>query len=135
MSAFSSWFEQAIGGWINGVAIATTPTALELRLHTASPLDDYSGAAEVGGGLGYVAQVITLTLGGAIVGTGSTLTNNNLLVFGPATGAWGSITHWSIHGTAGDLNFYFYGAFLAAKAIIAGDSYTVPIGTLDILIR
>lgn len=135
MVAFSAWLEQAIGGYITGVPIATTPTALALRLHTADPLDDYSGAAEVGLGLGYVQQVIAITVGGAITGVGSTLTNSNLIVFGPATGPWGSITHWSIHGTAGDTNFYFYGAFLAAQAVIAGGSYNVPIGTLNILIR
>lgn len=135
MTAFSGWFQEAIANWARGTALATTPSALELRLHTASPLDDYSGAAEVGGGLGYAAQVITFSAPVTVLGVGSTISNSNLIVFGPATGAWGSITNWSVHGTAGDTNFYFYGAFLAAKAIIAGDSYTVPIGTLDILIR
>ncbi|HUT64275.1 MAG TPA: hypothetical protein VMZ04_10010, partial [Anaerolineae bacterium] len=66
---------------------------------------------------------------------GSTSTNTGNIIFGPATGAWGSITHWSIHGSAGDLNFYFFGAFLAAKAVIAGDGYTIPNGTLSILVR
>ena len=134
MAAFSQWFEQAIINFTRGTAIATTPTALEIRLHTSDPLDDYSGAA-VPVAMGYVNQAIVLGAPGSIVGTGSKTTNTANIIFGPATGVWGSITHWSIHGTAGDTNFYFYGAFLAAKAIIAGDSYTIPTGTLEITVR
>ena len=135
MSAFSQWFERAIINWTRGTALATPPTALEIRLHTTDPLDDYSGATEVGGGLGYVKQAITMGAPASIVGTGSTMLNVGNIIFGPATGAWGSISHWSIHGSAGDTNFYFFGKFLASKAIITGDSYTIPDGTLEILVR
>ena len=135
MSAFSSWFEQTILNWCRGTAIATTPTALQIRLHTSNPLDNYSGAAEVGGGIGYTAQAIILSAPGSIVGTGTTVSNTLSIIFGPATANWGSVTHWSIHGSAGDVNFYFYGPFLAAKTVNIGDSYSIPAGALEILVR
>lgn len=135
MSAFSQWFEQTICNWVRGTAIATTPTALQIRLHTSDPLDDYSGAAEVGAGLGYTAQVITFAAPGSIVGTGTSMSNATTIIFGPATANWGSVTHWSVHGTAGDANFYFYGPFLAAKTVNTGDSYAIPAGALEILVR
>lgn len=134
MSAFSGSLEQKIINWVRGTAIAATPSALEIRLHTADPLDDYSGAA-VPVGNGYASKAIVLAAPSTVVGTGSTTTNDGNIIFGPATGAWGSITHWSIHGTAGDTGYYFHGAFLAAKAIISGDSYSIPDGLLEITVR
>jgi len=135
MAAFSQYFEQKIINWTRGTAFATTPTALEIRLHRSNPLDDYSGADEVPGGVGYVKQAIVLSAPSSIVSTGSSTVNVGNILFGPATGAWGSITHFSIHGSATDTNFYFFGAFLAAQSVITGGSYSIPNGTLSILVR
>lgn len=135
MSALSQWYEAKILNFLRGTAFATTPSALEIRLHTADPLDDYSGAAEVVGN-GYVKQAITLGAPSSVVGTGTTVVNSGNIIFGPAvTAAWGSISHWSIHGSAGDTNFYFKGAFLAVKTVNVGDGYSIPDGTLEILVR
>jgi hypothetical protein len=135
MAATSQWLEQKIINYVRGTAFATTPSALEVRLHTSNPLDDYSGAAEVGGGLGYIKQAIVLVAPSSIVGTGSTTSNSGDIVFGPATGDWGSVTHWSIHGSAGDTNFYFFGTFLVPKNVGTGDGYGIPDATLSILAR
>jgi hypothetical protein len=134
MAAFSQYMEQQLLNWAKGAAIDAAPTGLELALHTANPLDDYSGAAEVTAG-GYSRQVITLGSLSSVVSIGTTVKNSGVIVFGPATASWGSITHWSIHGTGANTNFLYFGAFLAAKAIISGDSYVISDETLEILVR
>ena len=136
MSAFSAWYQEKIINFVRGTAITPAPTSLEIRLHTANPLDDYSGATEVGAGVGYTKQAIVLSVPTTVNGVGSTTINVGNVIFGPcSTTPWGSITHWSIHGVGADTNFYFYGSFLAAKAIGIGDSYTIPNATLQILVR
>ena len=136
MSAFSSWFEDKICNFVRGTAVTPAPTTLVIALHTTSPLDDGSGGGEVGAGVGYTRRAIVLGAPVTVVGVGSTITNTGNIIFGPAAVTpWGSITHWSIHGVGADTNFYFYGSFLAAKAIGVGDSYTVPNATLQILVR
>jgi len=136
MSAFSGFLEQAIVNYLRGTAVTPAPTTLEIALHTADPLDDYSGAAEVAAGVGYSRQAIVLSAPSSTVGVGTISENVGNIIFGPAsTNSWGSITHWSIHGVGADTNFYLKGVFLAAKAVAVGDSYSIPDGTLSILVR
>lgn len=131
MSAFSQTFEQNIINWVRSIAMPATPVSLLLALYNTDPLDDNTGT-EVSGA-GYSRQPITLSAPVSIVGTGSTTKNSGVIVFGPATGDWGSVTHWAIYDNTGA--FLFHGAFLAAKFIQTGDSYTVPNETLEITVR
>ena len=133
MSAFSSYFEQIIINAIRGTDY-TAPTSLSFHLYTSNPLDDDSGIEVVGGiGVGYVPQAITLTAPATVVSTGSTTDNVGTIVFGPATGAWGSITHWAIKDQL--TNLIVYGSFLAAKNVGVGDGYSVTASTLQLLVR
>ena len=133
MSAFSSFLEAAVINYLRGTDM-TAPVSLTLHLYTSDPKDDDSGTEVAGGiGVGYVAQTIVLTAPGTIVGTGSSTHNDATIIFGPATGAWGSITHWAIKSPS--LQLLIHGAFLAAKNVGIGDSYSIPVSTLQLLVR
>ena len=135
MSAMSSALEVLLIDWLRANPMPAAPASLEVALYTTDPMDDNSGT-EVAAGLGYARQPIVLTAPASVVGVGSDCTNTADILFGPCVvGPWGSITHWAIYEVGGGALFLLHGSFVAAKAIIVGDSYSIPAGTLNLLAR
>lgn len=132
MSAFSSTIEIDVFNWIAGIPMPSPPPTLNVALHTADPLDDGTGGGEVTGG-GYVRQSFTFGNRVTINGIGTSSTNDTTIIFGPATSLWGSITYWTIRNSITGA-IILHGAFKAARLIEAGDSFTIPLGTLEITI-
>ena len=134
MSAFSAYLEQEIIGFLKGTTVDAAPTSLLLALSTADPLDDKSGIAEPVA-MGYARQTIVLGTPASSNGVGTTVTGPTTdLVFGPATGAWGSITHWAIFENTGT-NMLLHGAITAPKDIASGDSFVVNADALTVIVR
>jgi hypothetical protein len=132
---FSRQFEQNILNWVKGGIIPSAPVSLQLALHTANPLDDFSSASEVAGG-GYARQ--TVTFGDLIeTGDGTKVQNDSVIQFPPtgsATSDWGSITHWSIH-SSDDSQFLFYGEFQTPRNIFLGDAYIITSQQINITVQ
>ena len=52
--------------------------------------------------------------------------------FDPATGSWGSVSHWGIFDASSSGNLLFHGSFTSAKTIASGDILKVASGSLTI---
>jgi hypothetical protein len=110
--------------WLFGVGTPTRPTApMKLALMTANGSKTSAGTEVTGGS--YARQSITLSAAasGANTNTGSTITFNNM----PAcTVVGGEI--WDSAGTPVRIAF---GAAVANKTVLAGDTFAVNAGDFD----
>ena len=99
-----------------------------LGLNTGDP--GQSGSAnEVGAGVGYTRQACTLTAGTLAQ---RNATNGSIITFGPASGAgFGTVAYCTLWDASSGGNAWWYGP-ITNKAIVAGDSYTVPVGYITV---
>jgi len=112
--------------------------SLEIALATTTPVKGLSGNmewVEVGGGLGYARQPISLVNGIKELGEGYKTANQNAITFGPATLDWGTIMGWAIFEIGGNMklfkDFHPYGQV----PIQAGVPYYIFAETLVIHIK
>jgi hypothetical protein len=110
--------EALVRCWLFSTSSATRPTGWFLALYTSAP-SDAGGGVEVAGG-GYARQPISFDAAGAVNGAD--------LVFGPASTAWGTVTHAAIFDNAG--RFLAWRALETPIAVAADDSLTLPAGAL-----
>jgi predicted RNA-binding protein with TRAM domain len=111
---------------------AYTPAAnLFLALATANPGEGATGAAmsEVADANGYSRKAITF---GAAASRA--IANSAAVEFDPASGAWGTVTHWAVvdSGTHGAGNVLAYGSVVPSKEIASGNEPSVAIGEVEI---
>lgn len=102
---------------------AYTASIPYLSLHTASPTDSGSHAAEVSTtSTGYARQSLAANMGATDATTGVS-TNSNTLTFGPALTDWGIMTFLGIEDALTSGNMLMWGSPTAARTIIAGQSF------------
>jgi hypothetical protein len=104
---------------------AYTPVAtLYLALATADPTDAATGASmsEVANSGNYART--TISLGAA---ASRRVTQDAVVTFPQANGAWGTVSHWAIvdSGTYGAGNVLAHGAFGTPKSIVSGNTPSV----------
>jgi hypothetical protein len=134
MANFSTYIQEQFTSWLKAGTFATAPTSLICALSTADPLDDASGIAEPVA-MGYSRETVDLGAASSVNGVGTTVTGPSAaVVFGPATGDWGSIAYWALYENAGT-NMLFHGSVTAAKTVVSGDSFVVNANSLSIIIR
>lgn len=118
--------------WVRGNAADAAPASLELALSTTDPLEDGSGISEPTGG--YTRQPISFGAPVTTNGVGTLLTQQDALIFGPATSNWGAITHAAVF-VAGTNTQLIQGTVAASRNIVSGDAYAVSPGAINVLIR
>lgn len=136
MAALSNYLENALMEEIfNGHAF--TPPATYVSLYTDSPGDDDSGT-EVSGGA-YERKLVNVAGGSApawndaaVDGTSYLVDNAGVITFPTATASWGTVSHFGIHDAASTGNLLFHGALTASKAVGDGDTFTFPVGDLNL---
>ena len=125
MSAMSDYLELKFLDHFTGTASTSAPSAVYLGLATGSIGDDASGTELTGNN--YSRKAITF----ASASSGSIASNANV-EFAPATGNWGSVSHWGIFDASSSGNLLFHGSFTSAKTIASGDILKVASGSLTI---
>src|SRR6056300_1032065 len=110
MSAMSDYLELKFLDHFTGTASTSAPSAVYLGLSTGSFADDNSGTEL----------------------TGNNYSSNASVEFDPATGAWGTVSHWAIFDASSAGNLLFHGAFTSSKVIASGDILKVASGSLTI---
>ena len=125
MSAMSDYLELKFLDHFTGTASTSAPSAVYLGLATGSIGDDASGSELTGNN--YSRKAITF----ASASSGSIASNANV-EFDPATGSWGSVSHWGIFDASSSGNLLFHGSFTSAKTIASGDILKVASGSLTI---
>lgn len=110
---------------LNALCRATTytgPAALWVKLHVGDP-----GAAGTGNPAGHTARVQAV-FGSAA--SGGAISNTTALAWTSVTGAE-DYTHFSVWDASTAGNFQFSGT-MTGNAVLVGDTYTVPVGDLDV---
>lgn len=127
MGSFSDYVEDAVLDHVVGKTSFTMPTVW-VGLSTADPLDDASGNAEP------ASNYARKSTAGADwnPASGGAIDNANPLSFVQATGAWGTLTHFSLWDAASAGNMLAHGALAASKVIGNGDTGTFAAGDIDI---
>ena len=98
----------------------TVPTNIYIALSTADPTEDGSGVAEPSGN-GYARKVHNTWNAAAA----RKVTNNGVITFAAATGAWGTITHYAIYDAITGGNFLGYGSLSVSKGIVDGNTASI----------
>ena len=125
MSAMSDYLELKFLDHFLSVASTSSPSAVYLGLATGSIGDDASGSELTGNN--YSRKAITF----ASASSGS-IASNASVEFDPATGSWGSVSHWGIFDASSSGNLLSHGSFTSAKTIASGDILKVASGSLTI---
>lgn len=128
MGSFSNYTEDALLNHLFGKGNYAPPT-IYVGLSTADPGDSGAGLSEPTGN-GY-ARVETT---GADWNTaaGGLLDNGNMILLGPATGNWGTLTHFALFDAATGGHLLLHGALAQPKTIDSGDSARFASGELNI---
>jgi hypothetical protein len=129
---FSKYLGEALIGWLRGTSMPTAPTEVRAELSIADPLRDASGFTPPTGG-SYEAEPIAFGTPSFTNGIGTTIANAEAIIFGPATGNWGSITHVALYHN--NNNMLFYGPMAVPKTVNSGNGMGFSLGTLSLLIR
>jgi len=111
---------------ILGTTAWTKPASVQVHLYTTNPTAADSGT-EVSGN-GYTAQTT-----GFDAASGGATDNTDEEDFGPATGNWGSVTHWGLRDNSGT-NLLLFNAWDTAFSPVNGDDYILNAGDLDLVI-
>ena len=135
MSAMSDYLELKFLDHFTGRASTSSPSAVYLGLAVGS-IADNAGGTELSGN-NYTRKAITFA-----VASGGAISSNANVEFNPATGSWGTVSHWAIfdassshfgiYDASSSGNLLFHGAFTASKAIATGDILKVASGSLTI---
>lgn len=126
MTSLSNYGENALMGHLFGSSY-TAPATVYLALATADPGEAATGASmnEVANSGGYARKAITFGAASA-----KRVTQNATVTFDQATGNWGTVTHWAIldSATYGAGNVLAYGALVASKSVVTGNTPSVASG-------
>jgi len=124
----TNFLENALLDHSLGRTSYTMPAVVRLVLFTADPGEAGSFADEVGAGLGYARQPLTIDAAAA----GATQ-NDTLITFGPASSPWGTVTHVGVADSAsiGAGNLLWYGPLNIAKTVGTGEDIEFDPGDLD----
>lgn len=120
MGSISDFLENELLDHVFQVGAYPPPTVY-ICLSTADPTDDASGIAEpVGNNYARKAHAAWNTAAARAI------TNNGVITFNQASGAWGTITHYAIydHATAG--NMLAHGSLTTGKVIVNGNAPNIP---------
>lgn len=128
----SKYLGEALIGWLRGTTMPTAPTEVRVELSRANPLRDASAFDPPSGG-SYEAEVLTFGALSFTNGVGTTLANAEAIIFGPATGNWGAISHAAIYHNNNSM--LFYGPLAVTKTVTSGNGLGFAAGTLSLLIR
>src|SRR4030042_476256 len=126
MGSFSDYWENEILDHAFGKDDYTPPT-IYVGLSTTDPGDDGAGLSEPSGN-GYArVQTTEADWNGA---AGGLVDNVNALELGPATGDWGTVTHFALFDSAAGGHLLAHGALGQAKTFGNGDPARIPGGDL-----
>lgn len=125
MGSISDYLELELLDHVFQAAAAYTPPTVYIALSTADPTDNASGIAEPVGN-GYARKAHAAWNAAAT----RAITNNGVITFAQATGAWGTITHYAIYDAITAGNMLAHGSLATNKSVVNGN--TPSIATTEI---
>lgn len=128
MGSFSDYCENEILDHVFGKGDYAPPT-IYVGLSAADPTDNGTGLSEPNGN-GYTRVETTETDWN--VAAGGLLDNANVITFGPATGNWGTLTHFALFDAASGGHLLVHGTLSYPKTVECGDLVRFAGGELDV---
>ena len=129
MSSLSKAVQGYLAQWIRGTSFPAPPTTLYIGLSTTVPKDNGTSFTEPTLAQGYTRQIVVLGAPVHVEGVGTTVTNTNALVFGPAaTSNWPTVVAAGVFDQSG--NLLFKGEFTVPRSAPIGDSLSFGVGTI-----
>ena len=98
-----------------------------IALYTTAPSDSSAGT-EVSG-TNYSRQALTLSAASA-----RATTNPGAITYGPAGSNWGTIVAVAVMSASSGGTMRWWSTLTASKAVTTGETFTIPIGDLDLAI-
>ena len=132
MAAMSDYLEVEIRKHLFRTGSFTKPAALYVALFTAAPSDAGGGTEVTGGSYARVQRDPLDANWTAPDGTGGLTDNAAVITFPTATGSWGTVTHFAIFDAATAGNMLLHGALTVSKTVTSGDTFSFPVGNLDV---
>ena len=131
MGSITNYLETALLNHVFNDTAYTPAATLYLALATANPGEAATGASmsEVANANGYSRKALTCGASAS-----RAIANSAAVTFDPATGSWGTVTHWAIADSAthGAGNALAYGSLVTSKAVVNGNEPSVAIGEVVI---
>lgn len=121
MSNLSNFSENQLLVWQLTAGAVTRPTAWFIGVGTGHTDTGLTGEPT---GNGYERRAVSYSV------TNDVASNTSLLVFGPASAAWGNIASVALFDAATGGNCLWTGALAAARTVDVGDSLTIAAGAL-----
>ncbi|MBP8910237.1 MAG: hypothetical protein KBI32_01890 [Phycisphaerae bacterium] len=122
MGSFSNYWENKVLDHLFGKGTYAPPT-IHVALSSADPGEDGSGLDEPEGG-GY-ARVATGASDWSSADSGL-VDNVQAIEFHPATGAWGTLTHFALFDAATAGNLLAHGSLTQPRTVNASDAPVFP---------
>lgn len=123
MSNLTNYSENQLLVWQLTNGAVTRPTAWFVGVATGHTDAGLTGEPA---GNGYARQAVTISV------TNDVGTNTALLVFGPASAAWGAIASVAVFDAATSGNCLWSGALASPRTVDVGDSLTIAAGALTL---
>jgi hypothetical protein len=120
MGSISDYLELELLDHVFQAAATYTPPTVYIALSTADPLDDATGLAEPGSG--NYARKAHSTWNTAAA---RAITNNGVITFNTANGAWGTITHYAIMDASTAGNMLAHGSLATSKSVVDGNTPSI----------
>lgn len=122
MVAMTSYLQKKLLDHTLGLASYTMPVTVYVGLHTASPTNTGSLATEITtSSSGYARITLTPKMNAADAITGISI-NNAVILFGPATIDWGTVSYLSVSDAATAGNMLLYGPLTEVQTTPIGES-------------
>lgn len=149
MSGMTNYLRNKIVDWFHRGQSFTPPATMYVRLCSTAPTAAAAGTELTG--TGYAPEAITSSTtawaatnadgstANPSTGTNGTTSNNVIIDFGTAGGAWGTASHWELWDASSGGNRLLYGVIVdasgspAPRSIAAGDPVSFPIGALRVI--
>ena len=128
MAGFTNAAEAALLDAIFSV-LGASGTDLWLGLSTTTPAEDGTGVTEPSGNAYVRIPIVAADFAAATGGAPSTKANSGVLSWPAATGAWGTVTHVTVHNhlTAGTVKG---SGPITSQAVVSGNVVSFAIGAL-----
>ncbi len=105
----------------------TVPTNIYIALSTTLPTEAGTNVSEPGSG-NYARKAHNVWN----AATGRAATNNGVITFNTANGAWGTITHYALYDAITGGNFLAFGSLTTGKAVVDGNTPSIADADLSV---
>lgn len=149
MSGMTNYLRNKVVDWFHRGQSYTPPATMYVRLCSTTPTAAATGTELTGTGYAPEAISSSTTAWAATnadgstanpsTGTNGTTSNNGVIDFGTAGGAWGTASHWELWDAASGGNRLLFGVIVdangdpAPRSIASGDPVSFPIGALRVI--